>query len=80
MRSDGRRPLDLVRRTQKSAPARSDGFKRETFTLPREAARESARDYLTRFPKQAYMTQVDSWRELEDGRIEFTMRRLPSAD
>jgi hypothetical protein len=26
------------------------------------------------------MTEIEHWRELPDGRIEFTMRRLPSAD
>jgi len=26
------------------------------------------------------MSSVESWRELPDGDIEFTMRRLPSAD
>jgi len=26
------------------------------------------------------MTEIESWRELPDGRIEFTMRRLPTAD
>jgi hypothetical protein len=34
----------------------------------------------TRFPKAAYMTEIESWRVLPDDRIEFTMRRLPSAD
>jgi hypothetical protein len=33
-----------------------------------------------RYPKAAYMTEIEQWRELPDGRIEFTMRRLPSAD
>ena len=33
-----------------------------------------------RYPKQAYMSGVESWRELPDGDIEFTMRRLRSAD
>ena len=28
----------------------------------------------------AYMSEVESWRELPDGGIEFTMRRLPTAD
>ena len=60
--------------------ARDDAFVRETFTLPREAARERARSFLTAFPKAAYMSAVDTWRELPDGRIEFTMRRLPTAD
>jgi hypothetical protein len=26
------------------------------------------------------MTEIEFWRELDDGRIEFTIRRLPSAD
>jgi hypothetical protein len=32
------------------------------------------------YPKAAYMTEIEHWRELPDGRIEFTTRRLPSAD
>ncbi len=76
MRSSGSKPFDAFRR----APRQRDGFARESFTLPREAAREKARDFLARFPKAAYMTEVEFWRELDDGRIEFTMRRLPSAD
>jgi hypothetical protein len=59
---------------------REDGFKRETFTLPRALAREKAREIFAAFPKAAYMTEIESWRELDDDRIEFTMRRLPSAD
>jgi hypothetical protein len=57
-----------------------DGYLRETFTLPREAARTRARDFLSRYPNAAYMSSVESWRELPGGDIEFTMRRLPSAD
>ena len=57
-----------------------DGFLASTFTLPRDEARSRARDFLNRFPKAAYMSGVESWRELEGGEIEFTMRRLPSAD
>jgi hypothetical protein len=57
-----------------------DDFTRETFTLPREQARERARAYLTRWPATAYMSVVESWRELPSGEIEFTMRRLRSAD
>jgi hypothetical protein len=53
---------------------------RETFTLPRDQARTTARDFLIRFPKAAYMSGVESWRELPDGDIQFTMRRLRSAD
>ena len=59
---------------------RDDGFLRETFTLPRDAARLKARDFLSRYPKGGYMSAVESWRELPGGDIEFTMRRLRSAD
>jgi hypothetical protein len=59
---------------------RDDGFIRETFALPRETARQTAASFFNRFPKQAYMTQVERWRVLPNGDIEFTMRRLPSAD
>jgi hypothetical protein len=57
-----------------------DGFVREQFRQPRETARQTARAFLDRFPKQAYMSEVEHWRELPDGDIEFTMRRLRSAD
>jgi hypothetical protein len=80
MRSDSRKPFDTVRRGPQAATRSSDGWMRETFVLPREDARAKAREILTRFPSAAYMTEVEFWRELEDGRIEFTMRRLPSAD
>lgn len=59
---------------------KDDGFVRQSFTLPRENARAAARAFLDRFPKQAYMSEVEYWRELPDGAIEFTMRRLPTAD
>jgi hypothetical protein len=55
-------------------------WRRESFALPRVEARQKARDIFDRFPKAAYMTEIEFWRELEDGRIEFTIRRLPTAD
>ena len=81
-------PRDLAdrlaaRRTglrRKAGQQPADGYLRETFTLPRSVARAKARDFLTRYPKAGYMSAVESWRELPDDRIEFTMRRLPSAD
>jgi hypothetical protein len=73
------RPRDLAGRMA-GRRTRDDGYLRETFSLPREKARARARDFLTRYPKQAYMSGVESWRELPNGNIEFTMRRLPSAD
>jgi hypothetical protein len=73
------RPRDLASRMAGRRKP-DDGYLRETFTLPREAARSKARDFLNRYPKAAYMSSVESWRELPDGAIEFTMRRLSSAD
>jgi hypothetical protein len=79
-----RRPSDIARSTAKlitnRKSSRSDAFRRETFALPREAAREKARELLRRFPKAAYQTEIESWRVLPDDCIEFTVRRLPSAD
>lgn len=74
------RPRDLADRMAGRRQRGDDGFLRETFTLPREAARSKARDFLRRYPKQAYMSAVESWREMPDGAIEFTMKRLASAD
>jgi hypothetical protein len=80
-------PADLARRVAaQRGPAgagdspRGDGWRRETFRLPRAQAQETAREWFERYPKAAYMTEVESWRVLENGLIEFTMRRLPSAD
>ena len=78
-----RHPADIARRSAKALadrPRRPDAFRRETFALPRAAAREKAREIFRRFPKAAYMTEIESWRVLPGDRIEFTMRRLPSAD
>ena len=75
----GLRPRDIASRMA-ARRRKSDGYVRDTFRLPREEARAKARDYLTRYPKAGYMSAVESWRELPDGAIEFTMRRLPNAD
>jgi hypothetical protein len=72
-------PRDLANRMAGRRNS-DDGYLRETFTLPREKARVQARDFLKRYPKAAYMSAVESWRELDGGEIEFTMRRLRSAD
>jgi hypothetical protein len=84
---DRKRPADVAHSLGERArlyahakEIKSDGWRRETFALPRPEAREKAKEFFARFPKQAYMTEVETWRELEDGRIEFTMRRLPTAD
>lgn len=78
-------PLDGLRRQIARGRAARDSndtglFVRETFRLERPKAREKAQEWFDQWPKAAYWTEVESWRPLEDDRIEFTMRRLPTAD
>jgi hypothetical protein len=78
-------PADLARRLaanreRQEDSDRQDGWRRQTFRLPRPEAQATAREWFERYPKAAYMTEVESWRVLDNGLIEFTMRRLPSAD
>lgn len=77
-----RTPKDLaVRMSARRRPASTDdGYVRETFTEPRERARTTARAFLDRWPAAAYMSSVETWRELPGDRIKFTKRRLRSAD
>ena len=56
-----------------------DGFVRETFTQPRDDARQTVREFLDRYPKPACLSEVEHWRELPGGEIEFTRRRLRTA-
>jgi hypothetical protein len=81
------RPRDLAERMARRGKRAigaddkaGDGYLRESFTLPRAAARARAQAFFARYPKAGYMSEVETWRELPDGDIEFTMRRLPSAD
>ncbi len=76
------RPRDISERMRgrRDRQKLDDGFTRETFTLPVDEARVKAREFLTTFPVGGYATIVERWRQLDDGRIEFTMRRLPTAD
>ena len=61
MRTPARPPLDgLKKRLDRSRAEREikprDGFLRETFVLPRTDARDKAREWFDRWPKQAYWT------------------------
>lgn len=74
------RPRDLADRMVGRRTTAPDGFVRETFSLPRQEARAKARAFLKKYPAAAYMSEVEQWRELPGNAIEFTMRRLPTAD
>lgn len=86
MRTPAKPPFESLKRNVEKTRAQGsgrlprDGFLRETYALPREEARAKAREWLERWPKQAYWTEVESWCERPGDVIEFTMRRLPSAD
>ena len=85
MASQTKKPIDLAarvanRRSTRASPTTDGAWRRETFCLPRREARAKAREWFDRYPKAAYMTEIESWRELSDDRIEFVMRRLSSAD
>jgi hypothetical protein len=73
------RPSDLAERMSYRGE-RVDQILRETFRLPVEAARLKAREIQSQIPLDGYMAVVEQWRQLPDGQIEFTMRRLRAAD
>ncbi|WP_337268968.1 hypothetical protein [Oryzifoliimicrobium ureilyticus] len=74
-----KRRIAQHRERQDSGRSR-DHFVRETYRLGVLDARAKAREWFDRYPKAAYWTEVESWRKLDGDQIEFTMRRLPSAD
>ena len=84
MAFETRKPIDVAervaRRRERPATAAEGAWRRETFRLPRLEARAKAREWFERYPKAAYMTEIESWRVLPDDEIEFVMRRLPTAD
>jgi hypothetical protein len=77
------KPRDIATRSREFKDLRRldlDGFLQTTFTLPVAEARAQARAFLSEFPASGYMTIVERWRQLPNGQIQFTMRRLPTAD
>jgi hypothetical protein len=53
-----------------------DDVLRATFLLSRSEARRRAKQLFRQFPSATYMTEIETWRELPDDVIEFTMKRL----
>lgn len=73
------RPSDLADRLSNRREP-DEGFSRETFRLPVEAARLKAREILNQSPQGGYMMVVEQRRQTPDGQIEFTMRSLRAAN
>jgi hypothetical protein len=69
-----RKPSDLAERMSNRREAGS-----LTFTLPVEVARAKVREFIKQPAQGGYSTVVDQWRQLPDGQIEFTTRRLRTA-
>jgi hypothetical protein len=53
-----------------------DPFIRVKFTKEQSFARQLAKEYFEKYPKNRYQTEVESWRKLQSDNIEFTMKRL----
>ena len=74
------RRCDMLVRPRDLADRMSGNKQPEIFTLPIDAARCKAREIIDQFPQSGIIPIVENWRQLPDGRIEFTMRHLPTAD
>jgi hypothetical protein len=70
-------PSDLAERMKES---RGSSEPHETFTLPLADARVKAREILDQSAQGGYWAIVEHWRQLPDGNIEFTMRRVLAAE
>lgn len=64
-------PIHCDDRAMPRAPYIRDKFTREIQT-----ARQVAREYLKRYPKDRYETKVESWADIQCYNIEFVMKRL----
>jgi hypothetical protein len=53
-----------------------DPFIRVKFTKEQSFARQLAKEYFERYPKDRYQTEVESWREIQSRNIEFIMKWL----
>jgi hypothetical protein len=73
------RPSNLANRMS-DRRERGEGFMRETFRLPVEVARTKAREILNQLPQGGSTAIVENWRQLPNGQIEFTMRRVLATD
>jgi hypothetical protein len=54
----------------------SDPFIREKFTRESSTARRAVREYFKRYPKEQFLTELETWRYLPSQTIEFVMKRL----
>ena len=53
-----------------------DLYIREKFTTESSIARSAVREYFKRYPKEQFLTELETWRYLPSQTIEFVMKRL----
>jgi hypothetical protein len=78
-----RRPHSIAERSRDLRDLRKrndDRLSHESFRLPLQEARIKARQVLNESPAGSYTTIIENWRQLSDGYIQFTIRRLPTTD
>ena len=78
-----RRPHSIADRSRDlrdQSKRNDDRLPHDNFRLPVEEARAKARQFLNESPAGGYASIIENWRQLSDGQIEFTIRRLPTAD
>jgi hypothetical protein len=73
-----RRPAQSISNSKRRCGVEENGFVFETFTLPLDAARRQVRDVLNGVKSSRYLETIEGWRQLPDGKIEFTKRRWPA--
>ena len=74
-----RRPLSIAdwsRDLRDQSKRNHHRLPHENFRLPVEEARTKARQVLNESPVGGYRTIIENWRQLSDGQIEFTIRRV----
>ena len=73
-------PNDLAKRMSSRRRELDNGFLPVTFRLPLDAARHKVREIINQHPQNNYVDFVERWRQLPDGRIEFSVRRLRAVE
>jgi hypothetical protein len=59
-----------------SIASRKKRLVRERFRLAPAEARKRAKREFQAYPSETYLTEIESWRDLPDGFVEFTVKRL----
>jgi hypothetical protein len=78
--TEPRNIADRKRELRDLGKRKDDLLLHETITLPLHEARFKARQLLNESPVASCVKILENWRQLPDGQIQFTIRRLPAAD